>query len=251
MSAAADPLRLSIGERLKLALPGPWHLRNILRRARLRGEAELHLVPFLADRQRLALDIGANKGVYSAALRPYCAGVHAFEPHPKMLRFLRRNIGAWAGVHACALGAENGTAELRIPRWKSGYSNQGASLSTLKVAADYFPVPVTTARLDDLDLAPVGFMKIDVEGHEQAVLTGAQGTIARDRPVLLIEIEEKHTKRPLEDSIAAVCALGYRCLALHRGVLTLWEHLDAETHHRSPADPGDYLFNFIFLPAPR
>lgn len=249
MSALDDPLRLSLAERLKLALPTSLHLRNIARRELRKGEPELHLLPFLADRRRLALDVGANKGVYSHLLRRYCTAVHAFEPHPKMLRFLRRNVGSWATVHGAALSDKAGRAELRIPRWKNGYSNQGASLSTVKVSAGYYSLTVETVRLDDLGLGPVGFMKIDVEGFEQAVLDGAAQTIARDRPVLLIEIEEKHTKRPIEDSIASVNALGYRCLALQRGVLSAWTSLDPDANHRRPADPADYIFNFIFLPA--
>ncbi len=244
MSAQLEnPLDLTFSDRLKLLLPGGLHLANVARRERRKGEAELHILPDLVDKARLALDIGANKGVYSYLMRGLSAGVHAFEPHPKMLRFLRRNIGDWASVHGFALSDRNGRAELRIPRWKNGYSNQGASLSTVKVEAEYFAVTVETMRLDDLGLGPVGFMKIDVEGFELAVLTGAADTIARDRPVMLIEIEEKHSKRPIAESVAAVCGYGYRCRALLDGVLT--ELPDAAAQERA-ARAG--IFNFVFLP---
>ena len=47
-------------------------------------------------------------------------------------------------------------------------------------------------RLDDLALGDVGFVKIDVEGHELAVLRGAAETLQRNRPPLLVEAEERH-----------------------------------------------------------
>lgn len=63
---------------------------------------------------------------------------------------------------------------------------------------------VPTATLNEAlaeRLAPsdaVGFIKIDVEGHELAVLEGARATIERHRPALLLEIEFRHGARVAE-----------------------------------------------------
>ena len=54
----------------------------------------------------------------------------------------------------------------------SGYSNQGASLNYGKVGDDYGEVTIEARRLDDEALTDVGFIKIDVEGHELEVLRG-------------------------------------------------------------------------------
>ena len=51
---------------------------------------------------------------------------------------------------------------------------------------------VPTYRLDSLSIDNVGFMKIDVEGHEESVIIGAEQTIRRCRPILLIEAENRH-----------------------------------------------------------
>ena len=48
----------------------------------------------------------------------------------------------------------------------------------------------------------VGFIKIDVEGHEHAVLEGATKTIKRNMPNLLVEMEEKHNKIPINEMIS-------------------------------------------------
>ena len=51
-------------------------------------------------------------------------------------------------------------------------------------------VPVRT--LDSFGLTSVGFIKIDVEGHELAVLQGACKTIALSHPILMVEVEDRH-----------------------------------------------------------
>jgi hypothetical protein len=149
-----------------------------------------------------------------------------------------------------ALSDRAGTAELRIPRKARGYSNQHASLSRDNVSADFGSVTVTTKRLDDLQLDNVGFIKIDVEGHELAVLKGARETLARCRPNLVVEMEERHTKRRIEDLIGEVEAYGYLSLALTRSGLRHASGLDFDQQHRGALGTADYINNFIFLPSP-
>ncbi|MGG5890435.1 FkbM family methyltransferase [Falsiroseomonas sp. HC035] len=242
---------MSAEERFKaLFVPGRLQTLYHLARERRRGEQEIRLVPVLADRSRVSLDIGANKGVWSEALRPHSSSVHAFEPNPKIHEVLRRGIGSGVTVHDIALSDTSGSAELRVPRHRSGgYSNQGASLSTEKIgAAEYGSVVVDARRLDDLDLGEVGFIKIDVEGFELAVVEGARETLRRHRPNMVIEIEEKHTRRPIAELLGAVCAHGYQAFALDRGVLRRTSQIDLALRHSTPASRRDYIFNWIFLP---
>lgn len=100
-------------------------------------------------------------------------------------------------------------------------------------------MPTSVCCLDDLDLGDIGFIKIDVEGFEARVIDGACETIARCRPVMLIEIEEKHTGEPPSVLIERIVALGYTCCALSTGVLTDWQAVDLERQR---------VFNWIFLP---
>lgn len=236
-------------ERLKETLiPPSLYIRSLFRRALRSGEPELHLLPFLARRDRISLDIGANKGVYSYGLLPHSAAVHAFEPNPKMYKILERWASGLVELHPVALSNCTGQAELLIPRSDKGFSNQGASLSRVKVRGEHGVVGVNAVRIDDLHLPAIGFMKIDVEGFEQEVLLGAAEVLKRDRPNLLIEIEEAHTMMPLSKMIATVCDYGYRCLVLKRGTLTPFEHVDVEIHHRNSPPRADYIYNFIFVP---
>ena len=76
----------------------------------------------------------------------------------------------------------------------------------------------------------------------------ARATIAKCRPTLLIEIEEIHTKKPIETSIAFVESLGYECMFLSKGGLRSLARFDPDGNHRNPSDASNYIFNFIFLP---
>jgi hypothetical protein len=53
-------------------------------------------------------------------------------------------------------------------------------------------IEVETRRIDDYDFPDVGFIKIDVEGHELAVLAGAEATVTRHKPTLLVECNDEH-----------------------------------------------------------
>ncbi len=93
-------------------------------------------------------------------------------------------------------------------------------------------VAVPMRRLDDYANAvePVGCIKIDVEGHEEAVLRGAAGILLRDHPSLIIEIEERHKT----GSVAAVnhflLGLGYRGFFYRGGRLHAIENFDPAVH---------------------
>lgn len=246
--ASAPPATLE--ERIKRTLvPARLELARIVARERRKGEAGLRLLPFLVDPGRAALDIGANRGIWAYEMGRLTSAVLAFEPNPKLFAFLQRAARKPVLCRREALSDAEGEAELLIPGEKGRFSNQGASLNPDKVGdAAHMRVTVRTASLDSLDPPPVGFMKIDVEGHERAVLEGARGVIARDRPAMIVEIEERHTGRDLDGELDFVESLGYRTLALVRGRLVDRSRFDVERDHRSCAGQPGYANNFVFLP---
>ena len=235
-------------ERLKgLLVPPSLYIRYKAQKEWWRGEPEFRLLPLLVDRRRNAIDVGANKGTYTYALARLTKLVWAFEPNPKMFKILERGVPANVTAAMVALSNRSGQAELRVPRMrKGGFSNQGGSLSATKISANYRAVAVETRRLDDLDLEDIGFMKIDVEGFEAEVLEGARETIRRERPVMIIEIEERYTKVPIEIALQRVLDLGYVGMFLVHGTLRPLEQFDPIAHHRVADD--SYVANFLFFP---
>jgi len=240
----------SFEEKLKeYIIPPRFFIRRIAKREWEKGEKELKLLPFLVDRSRNSVDAGAYRGVYSYYLAQLCRHVYTFEPNPKMYRTLKRNVARNVTTYPYALSNKTGTAELIVPKkGRRRYSNQRSSLSTKKVDGPHGTVVVQAKRLDDLGLKDIGFMKIDVEGFEQEVLDGARETIKTSRPNLLIEMEERHTKESIEESISQVEQLGYNSFVIIRGQLVSIDNFDPEENHRNVPAGGDYIFNFIFLP---
>jgi FkbM family methyltransferase len=234
---------LSFEERLKSALiPGPLYLRNLAARRLRRGERELHAVSLLAEPGMVALDIGANKGVYSYLLSRICRTVEAFEPNPKICELLRRCVPANVTVHEVALSNQSGMTEMLLPIHRTGrFSNQGGTLQSKKVEGKEFGTwPVEQRRLDDYNFTDVCFIKMDVEGFEFEVLEGAAQTLAREKPTLLIEIDEKQNKRPMEDSFKALADYGYDGYCMNKALHHIGRYKTADGFH----PPGD---NFIFF----
>jgi len=76
---------------------------------------------------------------------------------------------------------------------------------------------VDIRTLDEFGLVGVRFIKADVEGSERAVLDGAQATIARDRPIILLELLSGTHADPAA-STAAICeCFGYDAFIVQRG----------------------------------
>ena len=240
---------LTFEEKLKKALiPPSLYIRYLYAKQLASGEPELKLIPYLANKARVSLDIGAHKGTYSFALLKHSQAVHSFEPNPKMFDVLESWARGRVTLHPSALSNRSGEADLLVPKRRNGYSNQGSSLSAIKVHGDHGTVRVHADRLDDCGIDNVGFIKIDVEGFESEVLDGGKKLLLRDRPNLLVEMEEKHTKIPLKDMVASVCAYGYRCLVLQGGSMLAFERFDVGKFHTNPQSKKTYVFNFIFLP---
>lgn len=215
-------------------------------------EAELALLPLLVARGERALDIGANYGTYALTLARIGARVDLFEPNPAIAAVL----AAWAhrragiAVHALALSDRTGTAELVIPGDGSVEHDSSAALAGGAVANGR-RVAVPLAALDSLGITDAALIKIDVEGHEEAVLRGAAATIAASKPALIVEIEQRHIARPITAAFADVTALGYRGWFLCGDALLPLDRFETGRHQRFGAPGQPYCNNFIFLAASR
>lgn len=237
-------------ERVKRFLAPPkLELARIVAREFKRGEPELALAPYLVDPARAAIDVGANRGIWSHVLARHCPNVFAFECNPKLFRVLAAAAPRNVEALPFALSDGDGAASLFVPGAGRRFSNQGASLSACKVEGEaHAVVAVERRRLDSFDLPPVGFIKIDVEGHELSVVRGALALIARDRPTLIVEIEERHAKRPLAESIGEICALGYRMMFLGEHGLEDAARFNLAAPETMRSARGLQVNNFIFMP---
>ena len=226
------------------------------------GEVELHLLEFLCSRNRDAIDVGANDGSYVHYLRRHARRVIAFEPMPSLVNGLRTKFGYGVDIRPIALSDTAGTVELRMPV-VDGVTVTGCSTVSPTASAtypDHQAIEVPMATLDSIYDGDVGFIKIDVEGHEQAVLDGAVETIRRCRPRMLVEIDERLSPGGLHRAKAYFKALDYQGYFVHAGHLDPIDWFVTE-EMQDPANLPDltaslqqrqrfgrYIYNFIFLP---
>lgn len=224
-----------------------------MRRA-ARAEPEISRLPEWCDRQSVSLDVGANRGLYSYYLLRCSAQVIAFEPLPEMQTHLRARLGAKVRLFAAALSDVDGESTIRLPFGTPSWATIDPR-NHLDMAGDrnIETLKVPTRRLDSYGFNGVGFIKIDVEGHEEAVLRGASGTIGRSRPNLLIEIEERHNPGGVARVRRTLAGMEYEGAFLDRGYLRPIGELDLErdqptTHVGLGGKTGRYINNFLFTP---
>jgi FkbM family methyltransferase len=149
----------------------------------------------LVDEGEVALDIGANVG-YMTALLARRVGpkgmVLCFEAHPELARELRANVGRWKRstgeevirVYEQAVSDREGTVCLAVPAQfttNRGLSHVLAAGGSQESGGHSLSVPSGTLDQALVDVGPVGLAKMDVEGHEEAVLRGASQVLEAHR----------------------------------------------------------------------
>ena len=149
------------------------------------------LLDILVSNNSIFFDIGANWGyyaVYLASRNGFRGRIEAFEPFPPTFRDLESTVDQTGfseriGVHGMALSDRDGTASMAV--W-DGIQSGLARLGEAK-CSETARVKVPLQRLDSLDLPIPDMIKIDVEDHEEEVLSGARTLLGRARPMIVFE----------------------------------------------------------------
>jgi FkbM family methyltransferase len=210
---------LSLRERLTMLLPPSFFYRQRIAQEARTGEPELAVLAQLMPRGGIAVDVGANVGFFAYALADIADRVLAFEPNPDYAFFARWMLRGRAEVREIALSDTSGHGTLYVP-----LSDEGVLLhlaGSLKQRHLQFrnvkTYDVEVRTLDELGLAGVRFLKADVEGGEREVLDGARATIARDRPIILLELLSGTHEDPAADTAAICEKFGYEAFIVQRG----------------------------------
>jgi FkbM family methyltransferase len=242
-------LKRRVGHLLERLFPVIWLRLRIWRRDR-HFEREFFTLGPLCHPDRLAVDVGGNAGEYAYWLSLHACHVIAYEPNPECHRAITRLGRPNITLRPVALSDRAGVAALVFQQGNSGIGSIAGEnpISTRAGTPDHVRLEVVTVPLDEEGLEAVGLIKIDVEGHEAAVLAGASSLIARDRPRLMIEIEERH--RPgAHDLVRDLLApLGYDRFVFQQGRIIPYPwNLDPRSLQRDPPGSPGYLNNFFFF----
>lgn len=212
---------MSLPWREKLAMlmpPSIFYRRRIAQEAGT-GEPELAQLAPLVPRGGTAVDIGANQGVFAYALAAVAEHVIAFEPNPDYAKFARWMLRGRAQVHELALSDKPGRATFYVPSSDEGMVLHLAG-SLKRTHAQFHTIAsyeVSVSTLDALELRDVRFIKADVEGSEREVLDGARATIARDRPVILLELLSGTHQDPVTQTEAICHSFDYDAFIVQHG----------------------------------
>lgn len=175
------------------------------------GLWESWLTVFMARRIQPGMsvvDIGANHGYYTLMFADLVGPegrVAAIEPSPRMVELLKRSVAVngfsnRVTIHECAAVSEDGVELTLIT---PDHEPKNAHIVPASYAGHSESISVQGSRLETLlhDWPRIDFMKIDVEGAEEAALAGAWPILERDRPDVLLEFSAIRCADP-EDLLA-------------------------------------------------
>ena len=162
------------------------------------------LKKYFNDKAINIIDCGSNIGSYSIFFSLFCNSntIYSFEAHPEIFNVLKLNIekNNCKNIICQNIGISNKKSVLnlisfipnnkgaywfwykgeeRITPYDSGYKDhKSIDNKTLFVNSD---------SIDNLVSDKIDFIKIDVEGMELEVLSGAKNTIKKHRPLIYVE----------------------------------------------------------------
>ncbi|WP_082643385.1 FkbM family methyltransferase [Methylobacterium sp. GXS13] len=176
-------------------------------------DTEMHalkkIAACLGGKDQYAIDVGANWGIYSRALSKKFDQVLCIEPNPACAQYLRSVLAVNCTVIDAAASNKDEYRNLRVPVSANTAETTRGTISERNTfdGLDVVTVQENRVHCIRLDEAATGLVtgpgrvaliKVDVEGHELEAVQGAEGILKRHKPVLFVELEERHGTRTAE-----------------------------------------------------
>lgn len=215
------------GETMVVTLPGLIGEGVLFYKAFLE-DSEVRLAKFLIkhlDDGDVFFDIGANLGYYSllaSGLVGERGSVYAFEPAPTVLPLLHKNAANKRNIHI--VGEAIGDSSLPVDFYLAEQRYSGISTTNLSVferdrkgCRHFKKVVVQSRKLDDFCLSKNVFpavIKIDVEGAEEKVLSGAGNVLEKHPAAVAIEIFFDPFTENYRNALGILKYNNYRCYAI-------------------------------------
>lgn len=228
-------------------------------------EPEFLWVKKILPQDAVFLDIGANVGAYIYALEKHLEpqNIFGFEPNVQLFKRLKR-LFPKVNLYAIALSDVSTIAEFKIPVIDGEKVHTRGTLRTsIKEKNEQRTIlqKVAVEPLDDLifnntslgkiNFNRLDFVKIDVEGNEMQTLRGARKTIEKYRPILMVEMEQRHHEEDLWTLILEIADWGYAVHYLDRKTLQpkiLTADFLKNQNPENLKHYQEYINNIIFLP---
>ena len=180
-------------------------------------EPEMELLPRLCDKSKISIDVGVLWGSYTYLLAKYSEFCYSFEPNPIIIPFLKKNFcNKNVRIIPKALSDSEKITKLRVP---DIYGHSTIEPENKLEDENYVEYNVETDKLDNYGFEKVGFIKIDVEGHEPSVLKGMKNILSIEKPFLFIEVSKKHNQKSIEFVSQFMVKNGYSAFYYKNGFL--------------------------------
>lgn len=221
-------------------------------------EPELIFITELVEKNTAVIDVGANLGwyLYQFEKANHFHPLIGFEPFPQLFKRLQK-LFPKAMIYDRAVSDVNSSKQLKTPVIGQRLNNFRSTLEKIveenETGAIFNTVPSIT--LDDFSrenkLSQVGFIKVDVEGHERAVLGGAWKLIEQSKPTLMIEIEQRHHEGwDIRNLFQEIISKGYAGYFFHKRekIFLPVQQFSADLHQNMRRYVyRDYINNFLFF----
>jgi FkbM family methyltransferase len=159
--------------------------------------------------EKPAIDVGANIGNHTVEFSHNFTKVYSFEPEDLNFALLSVNTKSLKNVEIfkVALSDKIGRGTLQLTPGNFGSTR----LSDPNLQSNSHPSCILK-KLDDFSdaISAFGFLKIDVEGHEAAVLRGGQKAILENMPIIAFEQLRGEIKNGSSETIEILRRLGYK-----------------------------------------
>ena len=203
--------------------------KRIKRAIKEKEEPEIEILKELIIKDTDTIDVGVYRGVHSYEMSKYSNKVHAFEPNPVIYKDLENyllKIKSNIKLYNYALSNVEGIKNLKIPlrnskinkdNYEEYYKMGLASIHESNTFSAYETFQVKSIKLDNINIDnKISLIKIDVEGHELEVINGGIELINKYKPNLIIEIEERHSKRKVMETINTISEIGYKVFVYNK-----------------------------------
>ena len=232
-------------------MPSKWHMDIIFYFALVNGEIEneIFYVDKLLTNKRVFIDIGANEGTHSYFFSKRFELVHSFEPIKEITENLKQFRRNKIIIHNVGLSNEVDTVLLYTPIL------EGKEIYGLSSIKDNFKGPsikreIEIKKLDDFNFKNVDLIKIDVEGNEYEVIQGGIKTITKHKPKLIVEIEQRHCERNINEIFDLIINIGYRGYFLQKNRIYDIKYFNYKIHQKpyiNTPQNNKYINNFLFI----
>lgn len=237
----------------------PYHNLSFKNIKTDKAEFEMALLPLFLKKDSIFFDVGSNIGAFIYIAEQYINPnqVYGFEPIPVLFSRLKK-IFPTTHIYNLALSNITQQTEFKIPKINHKTYLTRGTLNTQfneKNESGYELIRVNTQTLDrfteENKIKKIDVIKIDVEGHEYELLKGAEKTLLIFKPILIIEIEQRHHNFDISLIIEFIKKLNFECFYFDKNKLEiqLLNVNPSELQVISNSNKNSaYIQNFIFIP---